>query len=222
MKRIYVPTGSASDWQCLLADPEKHWKTGFSAKTLAHCWEDEDGFPPEIKKALTPRFPSIEPLIIMPEHKVPLRGGGADSQCDIWVLAKCDGDLISIAVEGKVAESFGPTVAEWKPQSTQGKTERYESIRDELGLTDIPGEIRCQLLHRTAAAIVEARRFSARHAVVLIHSFGESADNFKDFERFGTLLGLSLEKGVLASRPLADGLELHVVWVDGEGKYLKY
>ncbi|MFA7012304.1 MAG: hypothetical protein WC202_05045, partial [Desulfobacterales bacterium] len=48
----------------------------------------------------------------LPEHKVPLPGGSRSSQNDIWVLARSKGQLISIAVEGKVSETFGPTVQE--------------------------------------------------------------------------------------------------------------
>ncbi len=36
MRNIYVPTSGPGDWKCLLADPEKHWVRGRSARTLAH------------------------------------------------------------------------------------------------------------------------------------------------------------------------------------------
>jgi hypothetical protein len=52
MARILMFTSGPEDWQVLLADKTKHWKTGYSAKTLAHCWEAVEGFPPEIAKAL--------------------------------------------------------------------------------------------------------------------------------------------------------------------------
>jgi|GEM_PF-3281653 len=32
MSKIYTPTNGVSDWQSLLADPIKHWKTGYSAR----------------------------------------------------------------------------------------------------------------------------------------------------------------------------------------------
>jgi hypothetical protein len=50
--KIYVPTLGAESWRRLLADPEKHWRTGFSAKTLAHCWEQANGLPAEIAAML--------------------------------------------------------------------------------------------------------------------------------------------------------------------------
>jgi hypothetical protein len=36
-----------------IEDPVKHWKAGYSARTLAHCWEAADGFPSEIAQALS-------------------------------------------------------------------------------------------------------------------------------------------------------------------------
>ena len=50
MNRIYISSESPEDWQKLLASPEKHWKTGFSAKALAFCWEEAKGFPKEIQE----------------------------------------------------------------------------------------------------------------------------------------------------------------------------
>ena len=43
--KILIPTTSPDDWRRLLADPNSHWRTGYSAKTLAYCWEAEPGFP---------------------------------------------------------------------------------------------------------------------------------------------------------------------------------
>jgi hypothetical protein len=66
MKRILVPTTGVEDWRRLLADPEKHWRTGSSAKCLAHCWEDADGFPAEIKRLFSESgiasFREVNPL----------------------------------------------------------------------------------------------------------------------------------------------------------------
>ena len=49
MPRILHFTTGPQDWQALLADPQKHWRTGFSARTLAHCWEAAQGLPPEVQ-----------------------------------------------------------------------------------------------------------------------------------------------------------------------------
>jgi len=176
MKRIFVSSTSPDAWKCLLADPEKQWRTGFSARSLAYCWESVDGFPQEIERLFTetniPAFRGIEPLVILPEYQVPLPGGSRPSQNDIFVLAKAQGQLISIAVEGKVSESFGPTLAEWNPANSNGKMRRLEYLKEQLDLSQaLPPLIRYQLLHRAASAVIEAHRFTAKYAVMLVHSF---------------------------------------------------
>ena len=44
MGHIYIPAKSPGDWARLLADPVKHWRTGYSARTLACSWQNADGF----------------------------------------------------------------------------------------------------------------------------------------------------------------------------------
>ena len=115
MSRVYVPSGGPGAWQALLADPVKHWARGYSARTLAHAWEAQAGFPPEIVAILQQQaaLADAEPLFILPEWKVPLPGGSRPSQNDVWVLAKGSTDIISIAVEGKVNEPFDKTITFW-------------------------------------------------------------------------------------------------------------
>ncbi|MFC1871381.1 DUF6946 family protein [Chloroflexota bacterium] len=35
MSKFFIPANTPEDWKHLLAKPDKHWKTGNSAKTLA-------------------------------------------------------------------------------------------------------------------------------------------------------------------------------------------
>ncbi len=116
MAIVYIPSDGPEDWQRFLAEPEKQWRAGFSAKALVYCWEEAAGFPHSIKqvfrKSGIPIFEDIEILFAFPEHKVSLPGGRAASQNDVFVLARSKKQLISIAVEGKVREPFGPTVSE--------------------------------------------------------------------------------------------------------------
>lgn len=125
MSKIYIPTTGPSDWRALLADPQKHWARGYSARTLANCWEAADGFLPEVLEVLTKvsSLAGIRPLLILPEWKVKLPGGATQSQNDVWVLAKCDAGLVSIAVEGKVEESFDNRLRVWKKSASTGKLE---------------------------------------------------------------------------------------------------
>jgi hypothetical protein len=74
MTRIYIPSRGADDWRTLLADPTRHWRAGFSAMTLARCWEAANGLPGEISAMFAGFDISPELLVALPEHKVPLPG----------------------------------------------------------------------------------------------------------------------------------------------------
>jgi hypothetical protein len=54
-------------------------------------------------------------------------------------------------------------------------------------------------MHRTVSALIEARRFAARHAVMLVHSFGERDESFADYERFAAMLGADAERDELVA-----------------------
>lgn len=130
MRRIYIPASAPEDWKQFLSEPEKQWKKGFSARALAYCWQEANNIPADVKRVLSqaPGFEEIEALVIIPEHKVPLPGGARPSQTDCWVLARTSRDLISIAVEGKVSEPFGPTIKEWLTNPSEGKKERLSYL----------------------------------------------------------------------------------------------
>jgi hypothetical protein len=67
-----VPARSPEDWKRFLAEPEKHWKTGYSARTLAYSWHDDDGLPPEVNALFASTsveaLQSVDPLMIIPER----------------------------------------------------------------------------------------------------------------------------------------------------------
>ena len=227
MSRIFIPSTSAEDWRMFLADPDKQWKTGYSAKSLAHCWENADGFPDKIANLIgrSPyaRFKNVQMLLAFPEWEVPLAGGRQGSMSDVFVLAHdAEEQLISITIEGKVAEPFGPTIEEWEPSSTPGKTERLAHIQEQLGLDgDIPGHIRYQLLHRTASAMIEARRFNAQSAVMIVHSFSQTDEWFEDYQQSVELFGIEDCTKELARLNKVDGIELYSGWAVGDAAYLK-
>jgi hypothetical protein len=173
--RIYIPAKKPEDWRYLLAEPEKQWRDGYSAKSLALAWHRNSGFPTEVRRIFDNSdhtiFQNAELLLAIPEHKVPLPGGGYPSQNELFVLAKGNGEIISITVEGKVSEPFGPLVSEWFQNPSEGKRKRLAYLCKILELnSDHVSPIRYQLLHRTASAIIEAERFNAKSALMLVHS----------------------------------------------------
>jgi len=139
MKKIFIPTSNAEDWKRFLAEPDKQWRTGYSAKALAYCWEEANGFPNSVKKVFSQAafapFHDMELLFIFPDYQVPLPGGYRPSQSDIFVLAKAQGNLITIAVEGKVREPFGQTINEWLNKESTGKQIRLDYLCDQPGIT---------------------------------------------------------------------------------------
>ena len=226
INRIFIPTTSPEDWKALLAQPDKQWRTGYSAKALAHCWEEAQGFPKSVEQVFSKTshspFKSIVPLLILPEYQVPVPGGTRPSQNDIFVLAHSNEGLMTIAVEGKVEEPFGPTVSEWLKEGSEGKQVRLAYIHEQLGLPDAPlGSIRYQLLHRTTSALIEAKWFHASSAMVLVHSFSQNRTWFEDYTAF---LGLFDKIGTPDSIDLLgnrNGIDLYLSWVTGDEKYLR-
>jgi hypothetical protein len=145
--------------------------------------------PPEVARILSPVVGSIEPLIIVPEHKTPLPGGRRESQSDVFLLARHATGTVACTIEGKVDEPFGPTVGQQMLSASAGQTERMSYLCDRLGLSGCPEEIHYQLLHRTASALIEADRFDASEAAMIVHSFSPTRKWFGAFARFVALLG---------------------------------
>lgn len=225
MNKILMPSPGPDAWKQFLADPEKQWRTGYSARTLAHCWEAANGLPNEIARLFTSSssFGGVEPelLLAIPEHKVPLPGGRRESQNDVFALVRAGNYTISVAVEGKVDEPFGPTVGDWLANASDGKRERMAFLRATLGLTEpIPDDIHYQLLHRTASAVIEAERFKTDAAAMVVHSFSPTRMWFDSFAKFVGLYGHQIEAGEFVEAALPSGPPLFLGWACGDLGFL--
>jgi hypothetical protein len=221
--RIYIPATKPEDWRHLLAEPGKQCRDGYSAKSLAVAWHRNKGFPTEVKRTFDQSeyaiFKGTELLLAIPEHKVALPGGGNPSQNDLFVLASGDNQLISITVEGKVGEPFGPLVSEWFRNPSDGKKKRLAFLCKTLGINpDHVNPIRYQLLHRTASAIIEAERFHAKSSLMLVHSFSPTNDWYDDFEKFAGLYDAKAELDKIISLGQVNGTGLYIGWVKGESQ----
>lgn len=226
MPRILAFTAGPQDWQALLADPVAHWKTGYSARTLAHSWEAADGFPAEVSEAFfrspEPLLENLTPILAVPEFKVPLPGGVRASQNDIFVLARSKAGPVSIMVEGKVNESFGPTLNEWRIESSPGKEERLSFLLRLLGLATEPsGSVRYQFLHRAASAIITGEQYRVAAAVMLIHSFSQEHAHWADYEAFTRLFQVEAARGTLQRLGGEPNIPLFSVWVVGNPSFLQ-
>ncbi len=150
------------------------------------------------------------------EREVELGTAGRNSQTDLMVTVGLGSELGIIAVEGKVEESFAEFVSEWN--NTPGKLHRLNKLCGTLGLDPSKvGNLRYQLLHRTASAIYEAKRYRCHHALMLVHSFSRTHRWFSDFVVFSQAMGIHVEQPGTCSPPkLCEGVSLRLAWVADE------
>lgn len=226
LSRILAFTSGPKDWQALLADPAKHWRTGYSARALAHCWEAADGFPPEVDlpfiQCKDPLLADLTPILAIPEFKVSLPGGARASQNDIFVLARSKAGPVTIMVEGKVSESFGPTLEDWQKKGSPGREKRLSFLLRAIGLDALPsGSVRYQLLHRAASAIVIGEQYRAAAAVLLVHSFSQERAGWPDYHTFTSLFGVEAVIGCVQRLGSSSTIPLFGVWVIGDPAFLK-
>jgi hypothetical protein len=222
MNSIYLPSEGPEAWRWLLAAPHKHWRHGASAMALAYAWEQAEGWPSEVEAGLatSDALRGAELLLALPEYETPLPGGKRASQSDVFALARtATGEQAALAVEGKVEERFGTeTVAEWREGGSSGKEKRLAHLLEVLELEDDAalGALRYQLLHRTASAVIEARRFGARHALMLVHSFSAAGSWFDDYAVFARALGAEPAHGTVGTARTVGEIQLHLGWVTGD------
>jgi hypothetical protein len=225
MKRIFVPTRTGSDWQRLLAKPELHWKSGRSAMTAAACWDAAgDQLPEEIGKILTASgaadLKGLRLLAALPEWEVALPGGSRSSFTDVLALATNEVGLCTIAVEAKAGEDFGPTLSTRSLEASPGQQDRIAFLQELLG-TRFEGDIRYQMLHRTASAILTARDFHATSTVMLVHAWKSTSEQRADYEAFAKALNAEPcgpDVRVIARQSAP---RLYLAWCDGDAKFLQ-
>ena len=220
MRQIFVLASGLCDWKARLAAPDLHWKRERSAFELAVTWEaaakTARGLPPQVAELLDTNaiLKGAYLLLAVPEHKVALEGIGKASQTDVWALLKTPSGLASLAVEGKAGEPFDKTVKEWDDGSSNRQT-RLQGLCRTLGLSvNNVSDLRYQLLHRAASAVLEAQRFGASEAVLVVQSFGTAAVGFNDFALFAAKLGAgAITQGQLCSIQLGS-VRLSAGWLD--------
>jgi hypothetical protein len=224
MTRIFVPSNGPGDWRRLLADPSCHWVPTKSAFECAVSWEgaqgNSRGIPGPIANALDSHPSTAHAVLVLaiPELQVHLPGGGHPSQNDVWALLRTTAGMVSLSVEAKSGEPLDRLVGEWLADApaTSGKPTRLEFLRKCLGLDGVElSGLRYQLLHRAASALVQADRFGARTAVLLIHSFGGHADDKsrEDYQRFAEAMACAPVFDALVTVGRPTKLPLLIGWL---------
>jgi hypothetical protein len=222
MRRLFVPTFGPSDWRRLLAKPATQWREKKSAYETAVAWEaarrTERGLPPAIAAVLdtSEHFRGASLLLALPEHQGALEGGGHKSQTDLWALISAPIGVVSVAVEAKASEPFDKKVSDWLvgAKAESGKPARLKQLRGILGIGEEEAlSCRYQLLHRSVIAILEAKRFQLRTALLLIHAFGDNDASLRDYQLWAGLLGVEASADSVQPARECDGVALWIGWV---------
>jgi len=220
LTRIAVPLLKSEDVIPHLGKPT-HWKQGRSAKAVADSWFQANDLPPRVRAVLeqSPEFKDAELIDAWLERCTDLgdRRGSA-TQTDLLAILGIRDELAVMAVEAKATESFGPLVSEWIGEGGEGKEDRLKRLCDLLGFDRANvGDLRYQLFHRTAAAILEARRYRAKKAVLMVHSFCEDATGLPDFVRFYERMGVQgCARDALSQPVQVSGARLWIGWTSDE------
>ena len=123
--------------------------------------------------------------------------------------------------EGKVKEDFDETISNWENTSDVGiEVEVLGFIFSKIGIIgkDIDN-LRYQLFHRLASAVIIAEKFHATNAIMIIQSF-EIDDNKNHFSDFFDFLKLynhpSVNKSQLYNLNNVNGIDVFAGWVYSE------
>ncbi len=210
------PLGTPHDARAYLADPIRHWRPDHSALELATAWIGATGIPPSVAAVLASSATYADCRLVEAffVREVELGTKGRPSQTDLLALVQLADGYGVIAVEGKAREPFGPLVADWN--DTPGKQARLDDLCKQLGLDpSVVGSLRYQLLHRTVSALLEARRYGAREALMLVHSFDAADSSLDDYQEFAAALGLTdAAPNAITDSTLRGDVTLRLGWVE--------
>lgn len=144
----------------------------------------------------------------------------APSQNDLFVLSR-DTDTNGLAVIMiEVSEPFDKLIKDW--HNTYTKLSRFKYLADKLEIkNDISdsSDLRYQLFHRTVSSILVAERFTAKKAIMIVHSFSQSNAKFNDYLDFVNLLNPETNpkiNEIFKCKTLSSGIDLYIGWVKGD------
>lgn len=232
MNRLHTATRGICSWREMLAKPDTQWERRYSAMETAVAWEsaaaadrDNRAGLPEPMAALLGTCLYKQPVLLLAiaEHKVPLVGRGGDSQCDVWALVGTAAGTVSLSVEAKAQEPFGKlnqSLLDWlsgekSDESRRNRQARWACVQSHLpvAVDDGYSVVAYQLLHRAAAAVIEARRFGLKHAAFVVQAFGSPAASFEEYAKLCRAMGLQANRGRMEVATVED-VTLGVGWAD--------
>lgn len=221
--RLLTATRGICSWRDRLAKPDTQWKRKFSAFETAISWEfassTPSGLPDPIQKLFDGNeYKNPTVLLAVAEHKVELDGDGHASQCDVWAVVDTDLGALSLTVEAKARETFGDETLEvWlagsSPSSRENRKRRWQHVCANLPPERSYLSVPYQILHRCAAAAIEAKRLKLRHAAFAVQSFNAPDESFQAYATFCRTLGLPPARGRMAMTNVGD-ISLGVGWAE--------
>ena len=225
MNRLNIATRGFGSWRGRLANPDRHWRRGYSAFEAAVSWEmadkAESGLPGPIQTLLESAYGLPRLLLAIAEHKVCLPGGNAASQNDVWGLVKTVVGTVSLTIEAKAKEPFGrETLGAWlhagkTDRARAHRESRWQFLHDQLPRT-VEGAylpVAYQLLHRCASAVIKARRFGLKHAACIVQAFNTPNDRYNEFSDFCQAIGVTVARGTIQKTTVED-ISFAIGWAD--------
>jgi hypothetical protein len=222
IRRVHVPLLAPADVIPHLGAPH-HWKEGRSAKLLIDQWWAANGLPRSVRAMLdqAEAWRGAVLLDAFAERCTSLEDGRpSPSQSDLLAVLGLGSGLGVLSIEAKVDEGFDKTVDQWFGGGGEGKAVRLTKLTERLGLrTGEIAALRYQLLHRTAAALIEAQRYRASHAAMIVQSWSADLDGYDDFCAFVEAIGVTAPTvGALSDPVLIDGVAIRLGWSDETAK----
>jgi hypothetical protein len=218
------------DWQRLSSN---HRVENRSAYLLDQRWLAKSGsFPAKMRAILESSSglnDALTPVFAVAEHIAILDTLTAPSRTDLMVYCKKKRGTAVVGIEAKCDEPFDKRVAWWVRDADSrvdyrdfpvrnSRARRLRFLGDLLGFqVHHDSMLRYQLLHRTVAILLEARRIQASTAVVVIYAFSESKENWADYRAFAEQLGFGCpEPDSISSAmylPAFPEVGLHLAWI---------
>lgn len=224
IRRVHVPLKLPEDIIPHLGAAH-HWKDGRSAKLLIDQWWTANDLPSSIRLLLNqaPTWRDATLIDAFAERCTNLEDGRpSHSQSDMLAVLGLDSGLGILSIEAKVDEGFDKLVDEWRGDGSAGKQVRLGKLCRLFGVNESEvGALRYQLFHRSASAVIEAKRYRAKDAVMIVQSWSSKLDGFADFSAFLEAIGLAPTRvGELSEPMVVDNVALRFGWSDEHTKLL--
>ena len=225
MNRLCIETRGIGSWRERLASPDRQWERSYSAFETAVSWElasrRESGIPEPIEKLFRASGYGDPVLVLaVAEHKVDLPPNRkAASQSDVWAVVNTSLGMLSLTVEAKAKEAFGDAILQkWREgngseASKRNRIERWNYVCSHLPKADSFDQVRYQMLHRCASAVIEAKRLGCQHAAFIVQAFQTPDESFHDFKVFCEALRIPAARGSMATTTV-NGIRLGIGWAD--------